>query len=60
MGTVEQAGPVCRDKFQPGVPADFVPRGFNPPGPNPLASPMGDLADLVSSRGFGPLYFPDI
>ena len=36
-----------------GVPADLVPRGFGPPGPNPLL-------DLVSPRGFGPLYFRDI
>ena len=34
-----------------GVPADLVPRGYGPPGPNPLADlvPLGPypLADLV-------------
>ena len=48
-----------------GVPADLVPRRFGPPGPNPLAdlAPHGGpnlLADLVSIRGYSPLYFRDI
>ena len=43
----------------------FPPPGFGPPGPNPLADlvPHGGpnlQADLVSPRGFGPLYFRDI
>ena len=62
--------------YDTGVPADLVPRGFGPPrsksasgsgppGPNPLADlvPHGGPnlpADLVSPRGFGPLYFRDI
>ena len=57
--------------YQPeghAVPADLVPRGFGPPGPNPLADlvppdPHGGpnlLADLVSPCGFGLPYFRDI